>query len=269
MAYAALPLVLHILDVKLSNSPSQNARKQGRLKIYTEAMKAWKSQYDGTDEVSEFIVRMVDYISLGATHPQDPGLRSPTHISHKSPQSHQTTSPLPLRYEGRSTAQLHEWSDLLLKQPRLYARLTLTIDLALSKGSFPCDSDFPIALQSQNIFGNRFPLYRITMDDPASTSVATRDKNSGRESQSSEYQHHSPLNSRTLQELNDFTKVALDPEEFGQDIHHSLIHSPIPISTDDISMYMGIYDMDAPERSCTTLDVPPIWADGMYSEENY
>jgi hypothetical protein len=64
VAYAALPLVLHILDVKLATTQLHKARKKKRQKAYTEIIKLFQSQYDGTDELSEIIARMINSVSL-------------------------------------------------------------------------------------------------------------------------------------------------------------------------------------------------------------
>ncbi|KAF5594072.1 cutinase transcription factor 1 beta [Fusarium pseudoanthophilum] len=66
VAYAALPLVLHLLDVKLAKVPTQTARKQGRLNIYVETMKGLQNLYDGVDDVWTFIRAAIDSVTSGA-----------------------------------------------------------------------------------------------------------------------------------------------------------------------------------------------------------
>ena len=46
-----------------------------------------------------------------------------------------------------------------------YLRRTITIDLSLSRGHFPNDTDSPTALQSQGPADTHFPLYRIAIED--------------------------------------------------------------------------------------------------------
>ncbi|RBR11693.1 hypothetical protein FVER53590_12998 [Fusarium verticillioides] len=65
IAYAALPLVLHLLDVRLAKVPSQTARKQGRLNIYVETMKGLQNLYDGVDDVWAFIRAAIDSATSG------------------------------------------------------------------------------------------------------------------------------------------------------------------------------------------------------------
>lgn len=160
VAYAALPLVLHVLDVKLSATESQTARKKRRLDIYTEAMKGLQSQYDGTDEICEIIRRMVDYMSV-----ENPTRGRRFNSSQdKTVFQHDISSPKPSPLEPSMPPKVvNDWGDVLLRQPTLYLRIALTIDLSLSKGYFPDDTDFPTALQSRNQIETRFPLYRITI----------------------------------------------------------------------------------------------------------
>jgi hypothetical protein len=166
VAYVALPLVLHILDVKLSTSRAHIARKQGRLSIYTEAMKGFKLQYDGTDEVSEFVGRMIDYISIERPAQKSPSGKGKANSTRKCDDSgDQSLSVAP----AWCTTVANDWSDVLVRQPNLYLRILLTIDLSLSKGHFPEESDFPTTLQSNRLFDTRPPLYRITLGDTSIT----------------------------------------------------------------------------------------------------
>jgi hypothetical protein len=159
VAYAALPLVLHVLDVKLSNSSSQAAMKQRRLDIYTEAMKALQAQYDGTDQVSNIIGTMVDNIKLDNTsNATDAGNSPASNIA-------AAASPASVLRNLWGPNPVKDWGDVLVRQPSCYLRLALTIDLSLAEGKFPDDADFPVCLQSQNPDGPAFPRYLILLND--------------------------------------------------------------------------------------------------------
>ncbi|KAK2017174.1 fungal-specific transcription factor domain-containing protein [Colletotrichum eremochloae] len=128
VACTALPLVLHILDVKLSASSrsfdpnTQSALKQHRLNILIEAMKTYQPQYDGVDWVSETIRHIINLAQIDS--PPQGG---------------------PKNSEGR--AAIADWTDILASQPSSYLRLALTMDLSLSKGRLPEDGDFPVSLR--------------------------------------------------------------------------------------------------------------------------
>jgi len=155
VAYTALPLVLHLLDVKLSSTPFRTAKKQRRLNIYTEAMKTFQSQYDATDKVTEIISKMVEHISIENAEAQG-----------ETPSNHSEADLGSLASKSSDDPSVvQDWGDVLLRQPKLYLRLTITIDLFMSKGVFPTDSDFPVHLQSKvKPPGGQFPLYHISMD---------------------------------------------------------------------------------------------------------
>ncbi|KAF6811795.1 fungal specific transcription factor domain-containing protein [Colletotrichum sojae] len=128
VACTALPLVLHILDVKLSASSrsfdpnTQSALKQHRLNILIEAMKTYQPQYDGVDWVSETIRHIVNLAQL-------------------DPPAGEAANPA----EGGPV--IADWTDILASQPSSYLRLALTMDLSLSKGRLPEDGDFPVSLR--------------------------------------------------------------------------------------------------------------------------
>ncbi|KAF5024605.1 hypothetical protein F66182_3368 [Fusarium sp. NRRL 66182] len=141
VAYAALPLVLHILDVKLANKPSQAAQKQGRLNVYMEAMKSMQNLYDGVDDVWTFIRAAVDFATEGDQNYEfwplnrcsaDPGT-------------------------GPNVDSPNDWGNVLVREPILYFRLARTIDLSLAferylEDSSLCFSSVSARLPSPRLF---------------------------------------------------------------------------------------------------------------------
>ncbi|KAH9903732.1 hypothetical protein F4778DRAFT_735304 [Xylariomycetidae sp. FL2044] len=140
VASTALPLVLHIIDMKLSSHNKQNSSsagptskavaKQHRLDILIEAMKTYQPQYDGVDYVSETIRHIINLAQL-------------------DPPADSTTNPASLlSTRGNSShSSISDWTDILASQPGCYLRLAMTMDLSLSKGRLPEESDFPESLR--------------------------------------------------------------------------------------------------------------------------
>ncbi|KAI0015600.1 hypothetical protein F4780DRAFT_773426 [Xylariomycetidae sp. FL0641] len=131
IACTALPLFLHIIDVKLSpqnnhtsssDPGGQPALKQRRLNILIAAMKTYQPQYDGVDYVSETIRHMIDIAQLDT---------SSTSASHN-----RSIQP-----------SIKDWGDILASQPGCYLRLAMTMDFGLSKGRLPKENDFPATLR--------------------------------------------------------------------------------------------------------------------------
>lgn len=114
----ALPLVLNILNIKLSppreNGPNIIKHHQGNTLI--EMMKTYGPQYDGVDWVSEIVRHIVGLAQL-------------------------------VRPKVRSSNSTIYWTDIFAFRPSSYLRLVLTLDLSLSKGRLPQDSDFPHSLR--------------------------------------------------------------------------------------------------------------------------
>lgn len=127
-------------------------------------MRALQSQYDVTDAVSEIIGKMIEHISLDRQEAQG-----------ETPSNHSETDLGSLASKSTDDPSVvQDWGDVLLRQPKLYLRLTITTDLSMSKGNFPADSDFPPVLQSKAKQGAQFPPYHISMHG-AKTPVYPRD----------------------------------------------------------------------------------------------
>lgn len=175
VACTALPLFLHILDVKLATSaaaaaaakahssvltkddsnhadvsspepllPGQStpmassALKQHRLNILIEAMKTYQPQYDGVDWVSETIRHIVNLAQLDG----------PAGAKGNMTEKCNNTAP-------------SDWTDILASNPSWYLRLALTMDLALSKNRMPEERDFPASLRGMFANSGFIPVLRL------------------------------------------------------------------------------------------------------------
>ena len=153
VACTALPLVLHILDVKLSpprpgttstdGQNSQSALKQHRLNVLIEAMKTYQPQYDGVDWVSETIRHIVNLAQLDGVQPNattDSG--NPSNNNNNNNNDNNNDPP-----SENGNDKIQDWTDILTSHPSLYLRLALTMDLSLSKDRLPEEGDFPASLR--------------------------------------------------------------------------------------------------------------------------
>ncbi|RSL47812.1 hypothetical protein CEP54_013217 [Fusarium duplospermum] len=127
----AFPLALHMIDVELlgpghDNAQSQTAvqvldRKQQQVKVLLETMSSYRPRYYIADWVMSTICHVVKLASQ-----QFPGLSAS---------------------EGVVKSSRACWADILLTQPSYYLRLAMTVDLSISHGKLPDDSDFPPSLR--------------------------------------------------------------------------------------------------------------------------
>ncbi|KAF4464173.1 cutinase transcription factor 1 beta [Fusarium albosuccineum] len=123
VACSALPLALHMVDIKMSSTSSSPgeiwtrpavAAKQSRLNILIQAFRELHPKYDGVDSISKTIRYFMECTYLEQSAP--PPANEPT--------------------------------DVLARSPTYYLRLALTLDLSLSQDRLPNESDFPIRLRS-------------------------------------------------------------------------------------------------------------------------
>ena len=159
VAYAALPLALHALDVKLSSSTSQTAIKQRRLDIFLAAMKVWQTQYSGADQVSENIAKVIGLLEFEGLENYRRGHGS-IFDSTDSASTASASSALQRRPPSK-VAEVRDWGDVFVGQPGCYLRLVLTLDLAMSRGKYPDESDLPRVLQSSARIRTKIPLYTV------------------------------------------------------------------------------------------------------------
>ena len=127
VAYTALPLVLTALDLKLSVGTSQVNARRRHLDVYVNVMKLYRKKYDGTEQVSDVIEKI-----LAEAEPQARRICG-------QPESTSTPSSLALSSKSR------DWGDIFSHDPKVYLRLTLALDMSFSRGEFPQDCDFPNA----------------------------------------------------------------------------------------------------------------------------
>ncbi|KAM6538193.1 hypothetical protein FALCPG4_000076 [Fusarium falciforme] len=122
VACTALPLAMHMVDIKMSSDSSQGeiwsrpgiAAKQSRLNVLIQAFRELHPKYDGVDSISKTIRYFME-----CTYLQD----------------------------STPTPSFGENTDVLARSPTYYLRLALTIDLCLSQDRLPQDSDFPTPLR--------------------------------------------------------------------------------------------------------------------------
>nr|RBR00341.1 hypothetical protein FVER53263_13838 [Fusarium verticillioides] len=156
-AYIAVPLVLHILDVRLAKRPLQIAQKQGKLNVYVETMKTMQKLYEGVDDVWTFIRTAIDYATIqdaeNVTSSQNSlCIDAVGCIGSKS----QLTT---------DKEYANDWGNVLVMEPVLYFRLSRTIDHSLALGRYSEGSTVGLAApRSARLPSPR--LFTIDIDSP-------------------------------------------------------------------------------------------------------
>ncbi|OJJ34569.1 hypothetical protein ASPWEDRAFT_112951 [Aspergillus wentii DTO 134E9] len=146
LAYAAMPLVLTAIDVKLSPSQSEMIIRQRRLERLGEIVRHSKALYDVTDFVA---MKTNNILQLAYITTQDVFLRCGSHAVQEPPRMHSEisigspadtpTDGLGSFIQGRPT----NWHDAFLGNPRAYLRISTTVDYGLSNGRLPYENALP------------------------------------------------------------------------------------------------------------------------------
>lgn len=122
VACTALPLAMHMVDIKMSSASSaaeiwarpEVASKQSRLNVLIQVFRELHPKYDGVHSISKTIRYFMECV--GGNEPAQQML-------------------------------LTDNTDVLARSPAQYLRLALTIDVCLSQDRLVQDSDFPAALR--------------------------------------------------------------------------------------------------------------------------
>lgn len=138
-----------------------------------EAMQILQSQYDGTDQVSSYIERLIVYLAK-----EDPSNKivasESTYTVPKGLEAMMIESPSSGTSDSAGLA-LRDWGDVLSRQTSWYLRIVWTLDISFRKGRFPDESDFPAKLQS-NQLSKILPLYHPDPGTPQSELLPRKSK---------------------------------------------------------------------------------------------
>ncbi|KAG9495591.1 hypothetical protein J7337_012145 [Fusarium musae] len=127
-AYIAVPLVLHILDVRLAKRPLQIAQKQGKLNVYVETMKTMQKLYDGVDDVWTFIRTAIDCATIQDVENE---------TSSQNSFCIDAVGCLGSKFQLTTDKEYaNDWGNVLVMEPVLYFRLSRTIDHSLALGRY-------------------------------------------------------------------------------------------------------------------------------------
>jgi hypothetical protein len=137
-AILALPLILQAINVAAARGTGMEAVEKRRLDIFTRTLKSQQQNFDGSDHCADVLANVVAYA-------QDDSKFVSSMTAWRDGKSEQNGRILPSpSVQGKIKL---DWGNLVFKRPRLFLRLILYIDLAMSHGKAPTDEDFPPELQ--------------------------------------------------------------------------------------------------------------------------
>lgn len=191
MVYAALPLVLLSLDVKLSASELQKVKRTHNLDIYTEILRHYSHRFDFGNVVSGIISKLLHLIEPAKISGYLQMRRGSSDASLKVPESTRPRS----------------WIDIVTQRPQLYLKISFLLDYSLSRGKYPSDSEFPV--WNIDSFPSKVSIEPAhLMDGTNQVAIMSPEKSSG--------MNMSPLRNDTSQLPHLSEAESLSPNTFSQ-----------------------------------------------------
>ncbi|UPK92799.1 hypothetical protein LCI18_003734 [Fusarium solani-melongenae] len=141
LAFTAMPLFFHILDIRVLHSnkpPNDLEARHRRLQVLIDTMKECRPRYDGVEwviSVLRYAVNLAHFYSASISNQSVAG-----------------------------------WTDLLTQEPSLCLRLTFTIDLTLRQTKIPKDQDFPDVLRG-NLTPNMGLVRELSLGQPGANPI--------------------------------------------------------------------------------------------------
>ncbi|KAJ0418668.1 fungal-specific transcription factor domain-containing protein [Aspergillus carlsbadensis] len=161
-ANITLPLTWYMISTQTAMEGSDTIGPAPQL-IYPRAFKILQTQYEGTDQVLDYIHKIINQLRLEATssNSRDRGIADRHRATRPSPRVAPIVSSPTMSRAEENAVVIYNFAHC---PPGEYVRISKTIDLSLATGRFPDRTDLPTALQS----------FKPTMDTRLYSSVAFR-----------------------------------------------------------------------------------------------
>jgi hypothetical protein len=205
-----------------------------------ETMKVLQTHYDGTDRVSDAIERIIRYLVVN-NHVKinDTSRHSDRRGSRGQNRSIDSTVSSP----GQVVT---EWGDVLIRVPNCYLRIVVTLDLAIAKGEYPEEKDFPLWLQTTRL-ANSLPLYRMSQADQSNEStVCVQNKVDTWGGHSANVRYDKSRNRDSGTTTDEPTTSQVAPQSYQREILdecHPLEPVPEPCFDEEFSQHVGSDDI--------------------------
>jgi hypothetical protein len=143
LAYAAMPLVLAAIDLKLSPSNRETQKRQKRLDSISRIIRHSETLYDVTDFVA---VGTNQILQLAYSVTRNVFLSRASHLR-ISPESDHQSLKVQNHHALASRVRAKSWLDAFLSCPRAYLLISTSVDYSLAVGRLPCGDSLPISVR--------------------------------------------------------------------------------------------------------------------------
>ena len=163
-AYTALPLLLHLLDVKLAPNSSAGALKQRRLGVFLELMRNYEPRFLEIEFVWQLLRIVIDFLDIENPSSQQIFLQQQNPEDWK-PQIYQatvdvtssTTSNILSKSPGPVIIPSRNWREIFQSKPYQYMAMALLLDLSLAQNRVPSRDDVFVRLLNESALARMFP----------------------------------------------------------------------------------------------------------------
>ena len=206
-------------------------------------MKALQSQYEVTDMMSGVIGKIVEDISFD---------RQGSQTETSSTNSWADSGPFPSN-AIEDLSVINYWGNVLLRQPILYLRLAITMDLTMSKGVIPEDADFPWPLQAKNKLVISYPPCRVAVGGEGNMGAFNFRERDTREFGGGIYEEMNDTGTSVIASLHrplDFMSEEMTSamEKDNMDYDPSVFELPMGFEASDIELPSQLdFEFDSPE----------------------
>lgn len=148
LAYAAMPLVLAAIDLKLSPSYRETQKRQKRLDSISRIIRHSESLYDVTDFVA-LGANQILQLAYSVTRNIFQVLSCDSKLRIRPESDHQDLNLRVQKHRSglRPRARAKSWSDAFLSCPRAYLLISTSVDYSLAVGRLPCHDSLPLSVR--------------------------------------------------------------------------------------------------------------------------
>lgn len=161
-AYTALPLVLHLLDVKLAPTQSVGALQQRRLGLFLELMRKYEPRFKEIENLWSTIRISLDFLAIESS----PYKFAPRRVCAAPMGSVKTLlSPSPEEISSASSSMkstvtmspARDWREVFATNPYQFMPIVLLLDLAISQNKVPNRGDIFVRLPTNSALARLLP----------------------------------------------------------------------------------------------------------------
>jgi hypothetical protein len=160
-AYTALPLVLHLLDVRLAPQNSPTALKKRRLGVFLELFRIYEPRFLEIEYLWQTLRIVIDFLEIECPSNRQKFLQQSAHqeVSEGifTDATRIVSSSILSKRTGSNIAPSRDWREIFSTKPHQYMPMALLLDLTLAQNRVPSRGDVFARLPKNSYLARLFP----------------------------------------------------------------------------------------------------------------